>query len=102
MIAAARVQAMADFLILGGFGYLTQGNIETNLLAQMVWVWELYLFSHLGLAFLVSGLIGSPGCEMRAFHGLYSRLTGVPTKEHICPIGPLNSIDQWESLNRQR
>jgi hypothetical protein len=85
------------FLLIAGIGYLTQGNFETILLAQVIWGWELYLFSHLGLAFMVSGIIGSAGCEMRAFHELYSRLTGIPTKEHHCPIGPLHSIDQWEA-----
>ncbi|MBU2676993.1 MAG: hypothetical protein KJP16_07900, partial [Gammaproteobacteria bacterium] len=71
--------------------------IETEILAQTLWVWEVYAFGHLGLAFLVSGLIGTPGCEMRAFHDLYSRVSGMPTKEHFCPIGPLHPIDQWEA-----
>ena len=39
---------------------------------------------------------GTPGCEMRAFHDLFSRLTGIQTKEHYCPVGPLHPIDQWE------
>jgi hypothetical protein len=85
------------FLLIAGIGYLTQSTFETRLLAYVIWGWELYLFSHLGLAFMVSGIIGSAGCEMRAFHELYSRLTGIPTKEHHCPIGPLHSIDQWEA-----
>jgi hypothetical protein len=79
------------------FRLIWQGTIETRLLALVIWVWELYIFSHLGLAFVVSELISSPGCEMRAFHFLYSRLSGNETKEHYCPIGPLHSIDQWEA-----
>ena len=90
------------FLLIAGFGYLTQGNVETNLLAQVIWGWELYVFSHLGFAFIVSSLVGNPGCEMRAFHYLYSRFTGLPSKEHYCPIGPLHSIDQWEARRNQR
>ena len=87
----------AVFLLIAGAGYLTQGRIESSLFAHMIWGWELYLFAHLGLAFLVSGIIATPGCEIRAFHDLYSRLTGLPAKEHYCPIGPLHSIDQWEA-----
>lgn len=34
---------------------------------------------------------------MRAFHNLYSGATGKPTKEHYCPVGPLNSIDRLGS-----
>jgi hypothetical protein len=89
-------------LLIAGFGFLTQGSIETKLLARVIWVWELYVFSHLGFAFVISSIIGSAGCEMRAFHELYSRFTGVPTKEHYCPIGPLHSIDQWENERLQR
>jgi len=85
------------FLVVAGLGYLTEGTIETRSMARVVWGWELYVFSHLGVAFIIAGVIGTPGCEMRAFHDLYSRLTGTPTKEHYCPIGPLHSIDQWES-----
>ena len=77
--------------------YLSLGTVETDLFARVVWIWELYLFAHLGLSFVLAAIIGTPGCEMRALHDLYSRITGVPTKEHYCPIGPLHPIDQWET-----
>ena len=89
-------------LVVAAFGYLTQGTIETGVLARVVWGWELYVFSHLGISFILASVIGTPGCEMRALHDLYSRLTGSPTKEHYCPIGPLHSIDQWESSRFRR
>lgn len=85
------------FLLLGGVGYLMSGTAETMLLARVIWVWALYLFSHLGVSFVLSAAIATPGCEMRALHDLYSRLTGVATKEHYCPVGPLHPIDQWEA-----
>jgi hypothetical protein len=91
------VVSAAIFITMGGVSYLAVGTVETIQLALPVWIWELYLFSHLGLAFVIAGVIGTPGCEMRAFHDLYSRLTGVPTKEHYCPVGPLHPIDQWEA-----
>jgi hypothetical protein len=84
-------------LLIALIGFAVQGSFETLFLARAIWVWELYVFSHLGLAFIVSALIRSPGCEMRAFHHLYSHLTRIPTKEHYCPIGPLHPIDQWEA-----
>ncbi|MEQ9563615.1 MAG: hypothetical protein RLN69_13940 [Woeseiaceae bacterium] len=83
------------------FSYLTAGTVETNLIGRSVWLWELYIFSHLGLAFIISGVIGTPGCEMRAFHDVFSRITGVVTKEHYCPVGPLHPIDQWERRRSQ-
>ncbi len=95
------VVSAATLAIIAGVGFAMAGTIETNLLARSLWVWELYIFSHLGLAFIIAGAIGTPGCEMRAFHNLYSRLTGVPTKEHYCPVGPLHPIDQWEARQKK-
>ena len=91
------IVSVAAFTIIAGISYATSGSVETNLLVRSVWTWELYLFAHLGSAFILAGIIGTPGCEMRAFHDLYSRLAGVPTKEHYCPVGPLHPIDQWEA-----
>lgn len=84
-------------LLMAGVGYLTAGTSETIFLARGLWFWEIYLFSHLGFAFIVAVIIGTPGCEMRAFHDLYSRVTGIPTMEHYCPVGPLHPLDQWEA-----
>jgi len=92
----------AVFLMMAAFGYLAEGTVETIWLARIVAAFEFYLFSHLGIAFAISAVNATPGCELRAFHDLYSRLTGIPTKEHYCPIGPLHPIDRWESsLNQQ-
>ncbi len=56
----------------------------------------------LGIAYVLAAVIGTPGCEMRAFHDLYTRVTGIPTKEHYCPVGPLHPIDQWEARRAQK
>jgi len=87
----------AVFLAIAAFGYLTEGIAETTVLVRAIWGWEFYLFVHLGIAYVLAAVIGTPGCEMRAFHDLYSRVTGNPTKEHYCPVGPLHPIDQWEA-----
>ena len=94
------IVSVAAIVATTGIGFVVHGRIETEILAQILWVWEVYVFGHLGLAFLMSGLIGTPGCEMRAFHDLYSRVSGVPTKEHYCPVGPLHPIDQWEARRK--
>ena len=84
------------------YGYLTTGTVETQELARSVWLWELYVFAHLGLAFVIAAVIATPGCEMRAFHDLYSRVSGVPAREHYCPVGPLHPFDQWEAARLRR
>ena len=85
------------FLLLAAYGYFNQATLETAALARTIWVWEFYLFTHLGISFLLAALLATPGCEMRAFHDLYARLSGSSVKEHICPVGPLTAIDRWES-----
>lgn len=96
--------AFASALALGAIalaGYFLEEQIETEVLARAIWIWEVYLFSHLGISFLIAGILGTPGCELRALHDLYSRISGVPTKEHYCPVGPLHPIDQWEKRRSQ-
>ena len=91
--------AIASMLIMlgvAGSGYAVTGSIETSQLAHTLHVWEVYVFSHLGLAFTLAGIIGTPGCEMGSFHHLYTLITKIPTKEHRCPVGPLTAIDRWE------
>ena len=87
----------AIFLLIGIGSFFDSGSFESGMLANTIGIWVLYLFTHLGLAFAIAGVIGTPGCEMRAFHDLFSRITGIPTKEHICPVGPLTPVDQWEA-----
>jgi hypothetical protein len=87
----------ATLLAIAALGYLLEGSFEPSILARTLWTWELYLFGHLGASFLLAALIGTPGCEMRAMHDLYSRISGTPTQEHYCPVGPLNSVDRWEA-----
>ena len=94
------IGSAVTMLALATIGYVQLGAFETPLLANVIHVWELYIFSHLGTAFVMSALIGTPGCEMRAFHHLYSLVTGNPTKEHICPVGPLTPVDRWEAKRR--
>ncbi len=94
------IVSAALFLIVAGIGYITSASFETEFLARTIWIWEVYLFTHLGVAFLISVVIATPGCELRAFHDLYSRITGIATKEHYCPVGPLNPIDQWEAARK--
>lgn len=96
--------AITSALLLGGIavaGYAISGTVETPFLGHSIRAWEFYLFTHLGVSFLIAAAIGTPGCEMRAIHDLYSRITGVPTWEHYCPVGPLHPIDQWEAGRRR-
>ncbi len=96
------VASMLLLLVAAGINYILHGSIEGQITATVVYIWLLYSFTHLGLAFILSAIIGTPGCEMRAFHHFYSIITGRPTKEHYCPVGPLNAIDKWEAGRQKK
>jgi hypothetical protein len=64
-------------------------------LGVLVWFWLVYFSAHLGGSFLLSAVIATPGCEMRAMPHLWTRVTGRATKEHYCP-GFIDVIDRWE------
>jgi hypothetical protein len=70
-------------------------------LGVLVWVWLVYLSAHLGSSFVLSALVATPGCEMRAIPHLWSLATGRSTKEHYCPGAFLDRIDRWETQRAQ-
>ncbi len=90
-------------ILLGAFGvgYQQTGALQSPQLASAIWALELYLFTHLGVCFLLAALLGTPGCEMRAIHHAFSIVTNRPTAEHHCPVGPLSAIDRWERGGRK-
>ncbi len=65
-------------------------------LGAFVWAWLAYFAAHLGFSFVLSALIGTPGCEMRSIPHLWTLITGRETKEHYCP-GILDAVDRWEA-----
>lgn len=80
------------------FDYVTSGGDWTGAaFGTGFFIWSMYLFSHLGICFLISAIIGTPGCEMRALHDLFSKVSNVEVKEHLCPVGPIQPLDNWES-----
>lgn len=86
-------------LLLGaaGLSRILYDTYESSLSSVAIFIWLVYLFTHLGSAFVLSAVLATPGCEMRAFHDLYGRLTGRAAMEHFCPVGPLRFIDRWEA-----
>ena len=82
-------------LLLGAIDYFSQGAFYGQWLKAFTVLWILYAAVHLGVSFLLSAILATPGCEMRAIPHLWSRLTGRRTDEHYCP-GPFDRLDRWE------
>lgn len=64
-------------------------------LGTFILAWMLYWLVHLGLSFVLSAFIATPGCEMRAIPHFWTLLTGRHTHEHYCP-GLFDRLDRWE------
>ena len=65
-------------------------------LGLFVLAWLIYFAAHLGLSFILSALLATPGCEMRAIPHLWTLSTRRPTKEHYCPSF-IDRLDRWEA-----
>ncbi len=94
VIAAAMAMALLSLF--------SNGKLWGPPLGWFVFLWLLYVYVHLGISFILSSAIGTPGCEMRAIPYLWMMMSGHETAEHYCPAGPLSGIDAWEASWRKR
>jgi len=84
-----------------GLSWLTTGHLWSPWVGWFVGIWFLYTISHLGVSFLISSVLGTPGCELRAIPHLWSLLTERDAREHFCP-GHLDTVDRWEAGRRNK
>ena len=85
---------------LAALSYFQGQSINSYALNLFTIIWVIYIFTHLGVSFLISAVISTPGCEMRSLPHLWSIITGHKTYEHVCP-GPLHKIDLWEQKHNE-
>ncbi len=78
-----------------GVDLAAYGTWWSGPLAVFVYLWLLYIAVHLGLSLVLSSIIATPGCEMRAVPHLWTIVTRRSTREHYCP-GWLDRLDRWE------
>ena len=90
------IVSLGILLVIALGGYILSGNSSTSLLGATLLFWLGYFYSHLGVSFILAGLLATPGCEMRAIPELIARITNRESREHHCPVGILTSIDKWE------
>ena len=79
----------------GLWGIIQYGSFTAPPLSWLLYIWLIYTFFHLRVAFVLSSIISTPGCEMRSIPHLWTLLTGKKTSEHFCP-GFIDNIDKWE------
>ncbi len=90
-----RVVVLAIGVVLVGIDLLYYGTWWATPLGVFTLVWFVYWTAHLGISLVLSALIATPGCEMRAIPHLWTLVSGHRTREHYCP-GVFDSLDRWE------
>jgi hypothetical protein len=97
-IPARRLQAtvLAVGLLAAGVSWALTGSPLRAPLGGVIFLWLLYTWAHLGIAFLLSAVIATPGCEMRSIPQLWGMIWGRAPREHYCP-GILSPVDRWEA-----
>ncbi len=84
-------------LLLAVMAWLAFGTPDHPLFGAALWAWLVYFFSHLGISFILSSIIATPGCEMRAIPQILGKISGRAVAEHHCPASFITKIDAWES-----
>ena len=97
-----QVAVLASAAIVIVLSLVSGGSLWSEALGWVLLVWLLYESLHLGVSFVLSAVLATPGCEMRAIPHLWTIATGDETSEHFCPSGFLDSLDRWEAGRRTR
>ena len=92
--------SIALVLSLAAVSWLVFGTADHPVVGLALWSWLVYFYSHLGVSFMLSAIIATPGCEMRSIPELLGRLFGRTAQEHHCPASFITKIDAWESRAR--
>ena len=79
-----------------GFDLWQYGKVWGPPLNFLIFLMAVYVHTHLGVAHILSGILGTPGCEMRAIPQLWAMLTKSETEAHICPAF-WSRFDRWET-----
>ncbi|MCW8875634.1 MAG: hypothetical protein OQJ89_13555 [Kangiellaceae bacterium] len=96
----AQILVFATTLAILIYEWLSGGPMFGRVFTAFLMLWMTYVFGHLGISFVLSAIIKTPGCEMRAIPHLWTIVTGKQSFEHHCP-GFIRNIDEWEQ-NRKK
>ena len=97
--AKPRFVLVGIWLTAGVAGSLIEGTLRSEFLWAVIEITQIYIYGHLGISFLLSAILSTPGCEMRAIPHLFGKVSGKGSQEHYCP-GFLDKVDRWERNRR--
>ena len=61
-----RIASVVAILGAAVFGFVMSGAVLSMALWATVAIWMVYIYGHLGISFVLSAILATPGCEMRA------------------------------------
>ena len=93
--AMARYTLVSTWIVTGIMGFIAEGIVRSEFLWTVIKITQIYVYGHLGISFLLSAILSTPGCEMRAIPHLLGKVSGRGSQEHYCP-GFIDNIDRWE------
>ena len=93
--ARPRFILLGVWALAGIAGTLSEGMVRSELFWGVIEATQIYIYGHLGISFLLSAILSTPGCEMRAIPHLMGKVSGQGSQEHYCP-GFIDNIDRWE------
>lgn len=97
----SQMVVIALALLAAAAGLLLFGRLWSPLLASLLFALAVYIHTHLGLSHILSAILATPGCEMRAVPHLAALIRGGDGNAQACP-GMWDGFDRWESnLTRQ-
>lgn len=94
-----RFASIVAILAAAGFGYATSDSALSTPLWATAAIWMGYIYGHLGVSFVLSAILATPGCEMRAVPHLLGIVFRNKAREHYCP-GFIENVDQWEQSRK--
>jgi hypothetical protein len=90
------ILSLATLTIAAGSAFIVSDTFDSPIFGLPLNLWLGYFYGHLGLSFVLSALIATPGCEMRAIPEIIGRISGHVSAEHHCPAGFITQLDAWE------
>jgi hypothetical protein len=88
--------AVAFAALAVGTSFALYGSWWGTPVATVLFVVTVYVHGHMGMCHVLAGLLGTPGCEMRAPAQVWAKIRGSADSFVTCP-GPWRHLDRWES-----
>ncbi len=91
-----RTGVVAGAGLAGLVGLVGGGGFPNAVFGLYLWTWFAALTGLLGPAHLLAAALGTPGCEMRSYAHVWTRVRGGDVGTVICPGG----VDRFDDIGR--